>query len=46
MKSDHRPTNAFRATGGYVAVPAGLAARRCRRPLVLHDGVTVSPHPV
>ncbi|WP_443054061.1 UDP-N-acetylglucosamine--N-acetylmuramyl-(pentapeptide) pyrophosphoryl-undecaprenol N-acetylglucosamine transferase [Streptomyces sp. NBC_00670] len=25
------------ATGGYVAVPAGLAARMCRRPLVLHE---------
>ncbi|GCB46899.1 UDP-N-acetylglucosamine--N-acetylmuramyl-(pentapeptide) pyrophosphoryl-undecaprenol N-acetylglucosamine transferase [Streptomyces sp. NL15-2K] len=25
------------ATGGYVAVPAGLAARICRRPLVLHE---------
>ncbi|WP_344407048.1 UDP-N-acetylglucosamine--N-acetylmuramyl-(pentapeptide) pyrophosphoryl-undecaprenol N-acetylglucosamine transferase [Streptomyces longisporus] len=25
------------ATGGYVAVPAGLAARLCRRPLVLHE---------
>ncbi|MFD9205144.1 glycosyltransferase [Streptomyces sioyaensis] len=25
------------ATGGYVAVPAGLATRMCRRPLVLHE---------
>ncbi|MFF7566689.1 UDP-N-acetylglucosamine--N-acetylmuramyl-(pentapeptide) pyrophosphoryl-undecaprenol N-acetylglucosamine transferase [Streptomyces pseudovenezuelae] len=25
------------ATGGYVAVPAGLAARMCGRPLVLHE---------
>ncbi|WP_335972855.1 MULTISPECIES: UDP-N-acetylglucosamine--N-acetylmuramyl-(pentapeptide) pyrophosphoryl-undecaprenol N-acetylglucosamine transferase [Streptomycetaceae] len=25
------------ATGGYVAVPAGLAARMCKRPLVLHE---------
>lgn len=25
------------ATGGYVAVPAGLAAKMCRRPLVLHE---------
>ncbi|MGV4984683.1 UDP-N-acetylglucosamine--N-acetylmuramyl-(pentapeptide) pyrophosphoryl-undecaprenol N-acetylglucosamine transferase [Streptomyces sp. NRAIS4] len=25
------------ATGGYVAVPAGLAARICHRPLVLHE---------
>ncbi|MCX5441311.1 glycosyltransferase [Streptomyces sp. NBC_00063] len=25
------------ATGGYVAVPAGFAARLCRRPLVLHE---------
>ncbi|MFJ6740313.1 UDP-N-acetylglucosamine--N-acetylmuramyl-(pentapeptide) pyrophosphoryl-undecaprenol N-acetylglucosamine transferase [Streptomyces sp. NPDC091279] len=25
------------ATGGYVAVPAGLAARLCRVPLVLHE---------
>lgn len=25
------------ATGGYVAVPAGLAARMCRIPLVLHE---------
>lgn len=25
------------ATGGYVAVPVGLAARACRRPLVVHE---------
>ena len=25
------------ATGGYVAVPVGLAARMCRRPLVIHE---------
>jgi UDP-N-acetylglucosamine--N-acetylmuramyl-(pentapeptide) pyrophosphoryl-undecaprenol N-acetylglucosamine transferase len=25
------------ATGGYVSVPAGLAARLCRRPLVVHE---------
>ncbi|MFE1930016.1 glycosyltransferase [Streptomyces sp. NPDC059474] len=25
------------ATGGYVTVPAGLAARLCKRPLVLHE---------
>ncbi|WP_235032011.1 UDP-N-acetylglucosamine--N-acetylmuramyl-(pentapeptide) pyrophosphoryl-undecaprenol N-acetylglucosamine transferase [Actinacidiphila yanglinensis] len=25
------------ATGGYVAVPAGLATRMCHRPLVLHE---------
>ncbi|MET9263716.1 UDP-N-acetylglucosamine--N-acetylmuramyl-(pentapeptide) pyrophosphoryl-undecaprenol N-acetylglucosamine transferase [Amycolatopsis sp. NPDC004079] len=25
------------ATGGYVAVPVGLAARLCRRPLVVHE---------
>ncbi|WP_329562331.1 UDP-N-acetylglucosamine--N-acetylmuramyl-(pentapeptide) pyrophosphoryl-undecaprenol N-acetylglucosamine transferase [Kitasatospora sp. NBC_01266] len=25
------------ATGGYVAVPVGLAARICRRPLVVHE---------
>lgn len=30
------------ATGGYAAVPAGLAARLCRRPLVLHEQ-TVRP---
>ncbi|MBA0049545.1 UDP-N-acetylglucosamine--N-acetylmuramyl-(pentapeptide) pyrophosphoryl-undecaprenol N-acetylglucosamine transferase [Streptomyces sp. AJS327] len=29
--------NAVLATGGYVAVPAGLAARLCRSPLVLHE---------
>ncbi|MFI2184590.1 UDP-N-acetylglucosamine--N-acetylmuramyl-(pentapeptide) pyrophosphoryl-undecaprenol N-acetylglucosamine transferase [Streptomyces sioyaensis] len=25
------------ATGGYVAVPAGIASRMCKRPLVLHE---------
>ncbi|WP_329132982.1 UDP-N-acetylglucosamine--N-acetylmuramyl-(pentapeptide) pyrophosphoryl-undecaprenol N-acetylglucosamine transferase [Streptomyces sp. NBC_01476] len=25
------------ATGGYVAVPVGMAARMCRRPLVVHE---------
>lgn len=25
------------ATGGYVAIPVGLAARLCRRPLVVHE---------
>ncbi|MBM9624185.1 UDP-N-acetylglucosamine--N-acetylmuramyl-(pentapeptide) pyrophosphoryl-undecaprenol N-acetylglucosamine transferase [Streptomyces zhihengii] len=25
------------ATGGYVAIPIGLAARMCRRPLVVHE---------
>lgn len=25
------------ATGGYVAVPVGMAARMCRRPLVIHE---------
>ncbi|MBK6013550.1 UDP-N-acetylglucosamine--N-acetylmuramyl-(pentapeptide) pyrophosphoryl-undecaprenol N-acetylglucosamine transferase [Streptomyces sp. MBT53] len=34
--ADFRP-DAVLATGGYVAVPAGLAARICRRPLVLHE---------
>ncbi|MFD7084577.1 glycosyltransferase [Streptomyces sp. NPDC059918] len=29
--------DAVLATGGYAAVPAGLAARLCRRPLVLHE---------
>ncbi|MGW1374391.1 UDP-N-acetylglucosamine--N-acetylmuramyl-(pentapeptide) pyrophosphoryl-undecaprenol N-acetylglucosamine transferase [Streptomyces sp. NPDC002446] len=33
---DFRP-DVVLATGGYVAVPAGLAARMCRRPLVLHE---------
>ncbi len=36
------PVSAFRpdvvlATGGYVAVPGGLAAKMCRVPLVLHE---------
>ncbi|MES9587703.1 MULTISPECIES: glycosyltransferase [unclassified Streptomyces] len=34
--ADFRP-DVVLATGGYVAVPAGLAARVCRRPLVLHE---------
>ncbi|OON80173.1 UDP-N-acetylglucosamine--N-acetylmuramyl-(pentapeptide) pyrophosphoryl-undecaprenol N-acetylglucosamine transferase [Streptomyces tsukubensis] len=34
--SDFRP-DVVLATGGYVAVPAGLAARMCHRPLVLHE---------
>ncbi|MFD8592313.1 glycosyltransferase [Streptomyces sp. NPDC059637] len=34
--SEFRP-DVVLATGGYVAVPAGLAARLCRRPLVLHE---------
>lgn len=28
------------STGGYVAVPVGLAARLCRRPLVVHEQTT------
>ncbi|GAA2118378.1 UDP-N-acetylglucosamine--N-acetylmuramyl-(pentapeptide) pyrophosphoryl-undecaprenol N-acetylglucosamine transferase [Actinomadura alba] len=34
--SDFRP-DVVLATGGYVAVPVGLAARICRRPLVVHE---------
>ncbi|MFF1921310.1 glycosyltransferase [Streptomyces sp. NPDC058221] len=34
--AEFRP-DAVLATGGYVAVPAGLGARLCRRPLVLHE---------
>ncbi|GEC10546.1 UDP-N-acetylglucosamine--N-acetylmuramyl-(pentapeptide) pyrophosphoryl-undecaprenol N-acetylglucosamine transferase [Streptomyces spinoverrucosus] len=34
--ADFRP-DVVLATGGYVAVPAGIAARLCRRPLVLHE---------
>lgn len=34
--SDFEP-DVVLATGGYVAVPAGLAARMCRSPLVLHE---------
>jgi UDP-N-acetylglucosamine--N-acetylmuramyl-(pentapeptide) pyrophosphoryl-undecaprenol N-acetylglucosamine transferase len=33
---DLRP-DAVLATGGYVALPVGLAARWCRRPLVVHE---------
>ncbi|SEF03603.1 UDP-N-acetylglucosamine-N-acetylmuramylpentapeptide N-acetylglucosamine transferase [Streptomyces sp. 2112.3] len=36
LVSDFRP-DVVLATGGYVAVPAGLAARMCKRPLVLHE---------
>lgn len=36
LVADFQP-NVVLATGGYVAVPAGLAARMCRRPLVLHE---------
>lgn len=36
LVADFRP-DVVLATGGYVAVPAGLAARICRRPLVLHE---------
>jgi UDP-N-acetylglucosamine--N-acetylmuramyl-(pentapeptide) pyrophosphoryl-undecaprenol N-acetylglucosamine transferase len=36
LVSDFRP-DVVLATGGYVAVPAGLATRMCRRPLVLHE---------
>ncbi|RSS79755.1 glycosyltransferase [Streptomyces sp. WAC06614] len=36
LVSEFRP-DVVLATGGYVAVPAGLAARLCRRPLVLHE---------
>lgn len=36
LVADFRP-DVVLATGGYVAVPAGLAARLCRRPLVLHE---------
>lgn len=34
--ADFRP-DVVLATGGYVAVPAGMAARMCHRPLVLHE---------
>lgn len=34
--SEFAPTVVL-ATGGYVAVPVGLAARLCRRPLVVHE---------
>ncbi|MFF8845882.1 glycosyltransferase [Streptomyces sp. NPDC015127] len=34
--SDYRP-DVVLATGGYVAVPVGLAAKMCRRPLVVHE---------
>ncbi|MFE7544549.1 undecaprenyldiphospho-muramoylpentapeptide beta-N-acetylglucosaminyltransferase [Streptomyces platensis] len=34
--ADFRP-DVVLATGGFVAVPAGIAARMCKRPLVLHE---------
>ncbi|MFG2030056.1 glycosyltransferase [Streptomyces sp. NPDC048825] len=34
--SDFRP-DVVLSTGGYVAVPVGLAAKFCRRPLVIHE---------
>lgn len=34
--ADFRP-DVVLATGGYVAVPVGLAAKMCRRPLVVHE---------
>ncbi|MFE9647160.1 glycosyltransferase [Streptomyces sp. NPDC006365] len=34
--SDFKP-DAVLSTGGYVAVPVGLAAKFCRRPLVVHE---------
>uniref|UniRef100_A0AAU2V866 UDP-N-acetylglucosamine--N-acetylmuramyl-(pentapeptide) pyrophosphoryl-undecaprenol N-acetylglucosamine transferase n=1 Tax=Streptomyces sp. NBC_00003 TaxID=2903608 RepID=A0AAU2V866_9ACTN len=34
--SDFQP-DVVLATGGYVAVPVGLAAKACRRPLVVHE---------
>jgi UDP-N-acetylglucosamine--N-acetylmuramyl-(pentapeptide) pyrophosphoryl-undecaprenol N-acetylglucosamine transferase len=34
--ADFRP-DVVLATGGYVAVPLGLAAKMCRRPLVVHE---------
>ncbi|WP_051723449.1 glycosyltransferase [Streptomyces albus] len=34
--SEFRP-DVVLATGGYVAVPLGLAAKMCRRPLVVHE---------
>ncbi|WP_246108531.1 UDP-N-acetylglucosamine--N-acetylmuramyl-(pentapeptide) pyrophosphoryl-undecaprenol N-acetylglucosamine transferase [Streptomyces sedi] len=36
LVNDHRP-DVVLATGGYVAVPVGLAARLCKRPLVVHE---------
>ncbi|MFE3456495.1 glycosyltransferase [Nocardiopsis aegyptia] len=36
LVSDFRP-DAVLATGGYVAVPVGLAAKLCGRPLVVHE---------
>ena len=34
--SDFKP-DAVLSTGGYVAVPMGLAAKVCRRPLIIHE---------
>ena len=34
--ADFAPSVVF-STGGYVAVPVGLAAKMCRRPLVVHE---------
>jgi UDP-N-acetylglucosamine--N-acetylmuramyl-(pentapeptide) pyrophosphoryl-undecaprenol N-acetylglucosamine transferase len=36
LVSEFRP-DVVLATGGYVAVPVGLAAKFCRRPLVIHE---------
>ncbi len=36
LVSDFAP-DVVLATGGYVAVPVGLAAKMCRRPLVVHE---------
>ncbi|MGH3374614.1 MAG: UDP-N-acetylglucosamine--N-acetylmuramyl-(pentapeptide) pyrophosphoryl-undecaprenol N-acetylglucosamine transferase [Actinoallomurus sp.] len=36
LVSDFHP-DVVLATGGYVAVPVGLAAKVCRRPLVIHE---------
>ena len=36
LVSDFHP-DVVLATGGYVAVPLGLAAKMCRRPLVIHE---------
>jgi UDP-N-acetylglucosamine--N-acetylmuramyl-(pentapeptide) pyrophosphoryl-undecaprenol N-acetylglucosamine transferase len=36
LVADFHP-DAVLATGGYVAVPVGLAAKVCRRPLVIHE---------
>ncbi|KAB8167773.1 UDP-N-acetylglucosamine--N-acetylmuramyl-(pentapeptide) pyrophosphoryl-undecaprenol N-acetylglucosamine transferase [Streptomyces sp. 3MP-14] len=36
LVNQHRP-DVVLATGGYVAVPVGLATRLCKRPLVVHE---------